>query len=423
MAFPTTLPSYTITAGAETLNGASGGVGLSGLLNAFEVDITALGTKLGTGASTPVNLAFLVGNAIGTSVWSTNPSGFSLTNAILITPSVTTSINDSNANEAIRITATGSAVNDITVTNAATGVAPQINATGDDTNTNLRLAGKGTGRVYADLHPPLLYSQEGFFDFVASGGVWTGNNYGVNLNASMTAMVCYINGRRISIGAVTSRAFTTNVDTYIDVLDNIDGTGTLVYTTAATNAASPSLAANSMRIGIIQAGATIAAVGAVNQGQQDKLLPIASSIPYQVTDSLGNLICPCDSTRKLIGYRRITGGFSTASGVAVQITALSVPAIVPTSLRKVKASMFVTYLNSSGGASNNSIYIVDGVVGVGSAVLTSTFQNNGAGQGATQTPFEIISPASGLHTYNGAASSAASTLVIPSVASIMIELE
>ena len=40
-------------------------------------------------------------------------------------------INDSNGNEAIKFVATGSAVNEITVTNAATGNAPTISATGE----------------------------------------------------------------------------------------------------------------------------------------------------------------------------------------------------------------------------------------------------------------------------------------------------
>lgn len=69
MAFPASLPSYTITAGAETANGAGGGTGLSGLLNAFEVDITGLGTKMGTGSSTPSAGTVLRANGAGTSIW------------------------------------------------------------------------------------------------------------------------------------------------------------------------------------------------------------------------------------------------------------------------------------------------------------------------------------------------------------------
>jgi hypothetical protein len=70
-----------------------------------------------------------------------------LTTPSLVTPRVTTSINDVNGAELIKVTATASAVNEITVTNTATGNKPSITATGDDTNITLRLAGKGTGPV------------------------------------------------------------------------------------------------------------------------------------------------------------------------------------------------------------------------------------------------------------------------------------
>lgn len=60
---------------------------------------------------------------------------------------VKTSIQDENGNEVIKMPATASAVNEVTVTNAATANAPQISATGGDTNIDLKLAGKGTGVV------------------------------------------------------------------------------------------------------------------------------------------------------------------------------------------------------------------------------------------------------------------------------------
>lgn len=59
------------------------------------------------------------------------------------------SINDVNGNELVRVSATASAVNEITVANATAGNAPAISATGNDTNINLNLAGKGTGVVQA----------------------------------------------------------------------------------------------------------------------------------------------------------------------------------------------------------------------------------------------------------------------------------
>ena len=56
-------------------------------------------------------------------------------------------IADENSNEQIIFATTASAVNEITVTNAAANNAPSITATGDDTNIDLKLDGKGTGVV------------------------------------------------------------------------------------------------------------------------------------------------------------------------------------------------------------------------------------------------------------------------------------
>jgi hypothetical protein len=64
----------------------------------------------------------------------------------LTSPRVITGINDSNGNELIKVTATGSAVNEITLANGATGNGPSITSSGE-TNVPLTLAAKGTGKV------------------------------------------------------------------------------------------------------------------------------------------------------------------------------------------------------------------------------------------------------------------------------------
>jgi len=70
-----------------------------------------------------------------------------LTNKTLESPKIGTGLLDSGGNEEILFTATGSAVNEFTVANAATGNAPSLAATGTDTNVNLNLIAKGTGIV------------------------------------------------------------------------------------------------------------------------------------------------------------------------------------------------------------------------------------------------------------------------------------
>jgi hypothetical protein len=56
-------------------------------------------------------------------------------------------INDENGNEQIVFQTTASAVNQLDITNAATGNAPSIQATGGDSNIDLKVGPKGTGNV------------------------------------------------------------------------------------------------------------------------------------------------------------------------------------------------------------------------------------------------------------------------------------
>ena len=79
----------------------------------------------------------------------TNP--VTLTNKTLTTPTLTSpiinEIDDSNGNEQIIFTATASAVNEVTIANAATGNDPTFTASGSDANVGLDFIPKGTGAV------------------------------------------------------------------------------------------------------------------------------------------------------------------------------------------------------------------------------------------------------------------------------------
>ena len=70
-----------------------------------------------------------------------------LTNKTLTSPKIGTSILDTNGNELFLLTATSSAVNELTFANAATGNAPAFTASGGDSNININLVPKGTGVV------------------------------------------------------------------------------------------------------------------------------------------------------------------------------------------------------------------------------------------------------------------------------------
>lgn len=337
-------------------------------------------------------------------------------------------IKDTSGNELLKWSTTASAVNELTIKNAATGTDPRISASGTDANVNLNLRGKGLAKTVtigagaATIFP---------YDYVVSGCVWTADSAGVNRNASMTAGVVVINGNPITVAAVTARTFTASKDVYVDVLDNGDGTGLLVYTDGTTNAASGALAANSIRLAIIVVGATsIATAASINQGQEDRVLPIASSIPYAVTDSLGNLICPRDPQRRILGYRQKISNQTVSTSTTTQITELSVPFIAIAN-RKVRTTVVIPKLVSTVGFDDHHITIWDGAVGGTKLQDKEVAPNVSGNTGVSADAFVVTTPSTtgGLKTYNAGLSNENSggsasilTAASTSPAYIMVEL-
>ena len=68
-----------------------------------------------------------------------------LTNKTLTSPKIGTSILDTNGLQLALLTATGSAVNEFTIANAAAGAGPTLSSTGDETNVDINLNPKGSG--------------------------------------------------------------------------------------------------------------------------------------------------------------------------------------------------------------------------------------------------------------------------------------
>jgi len=119
--------AFTTLSATTPLAAASGGTGLSSLG-------TGVATFLGT--PTSANLAAAVTNETGSGslVFGTSPT---------ITTPVIAQINDANGNETLKLASIASAVNEVTIENAATGNAVHILATGGDASVGLHLAGKG----------------------------------------------------------------------------------------------------------------------------------------------------------------------------------------------------------------------------------------------------------------------------------------
>jgi hypothetical protein len=73
-----------------------------------------------------------------------------LTNKTLTSPKIGTSILDTGGNELFKLTATGSAINELTYANAAAGNKPTFTATGGDTNIGVSIQPKGSGTITLD---------------------------------------------------------------------------------------------------------------------------------------------------------------------------------------------------------------------------------------------------------------------------------
>jgi len=87
-------------------------------------------------------------------------------------PKIITDISDTNGNEIFKITATASAVNELTVANAATGNNPVVSATGSDTNIGITLTPKGTGNAVLTSGNLAVANGNGI-DFSATAGTGT----------------------------------------------------------------------------------------------------------------------------------------------------------------------------------------------------------------------------------------------------------
>lgn len=156
--------------------------------------------KGGTGAATLTGI--LKGNGTSAVTAVTAPSGAivgdtdtqTLTNKTLTSPKIITDISDTNGNELFKVTATASAVNEVTETNAATGNSPMRSATGGDTNIGLINRVKGTGVI----------ANDGAENYAADAG--STDTYAITINgisAYATGQVFKFKANTVNTGAAT----------------------------------------------------------------------------------------------------------------------------------------------------------------------------------------------------------------------------
>lgn len=168
-------------------------------------------------------------------------------------------LHDTNGKAILDLIATASAVNNLLVKNAATGNGPTLAVEGSDASADLNINALGTtGKTYVDgaAPQPFAYANGQNMPWVESGCVISNPS---GLNWSMTAGVVWVNGKRYNVPAQSSTAATASKDVYIDILVGAGQNASnqsIVVTNVTNGAASPALAANSIRVGKLVTGAS-----------------------------------------------------------------------------------------------------------------------------------------------------------------------
>lgn len=121
-------------------------------------------------------------------------------------------------NELLKFSETASAVNEITIKNNSTGNAPEIQATGDDTNIDLVLKPKGTGIVKGETHTATFVLKGADTDLATDTSI--GGDFRIPGNRAITIK---------KVGAYVDTAGTTGVTT-IDINEG----GTSILSTKIT---------------------------------------------------------------------------------------------------------------------------------------------------------------------------------------------
>jgi hypothetical protein len=153
----------------------------------------------------------------------------------------------------ILLTATASAVNEITLANAATGSSPTLTASGDDTNVGINITTKGTGGVVLSngtaANPTLRFTGDAAnYGWYRSANNWT---YSANGSALLALVASEI---RITSGALFSFATGNAASTGPDAALVRIATNTVRLSNASTGAGNLIIGTSAGAIGTSGAG-------------------------------------------------------------------------------------------------------------------------------------------------------------------------
>ena len=280
-------------------------------------------------------------------------------------PDIRTSIDDINGAELIKITATTAAINEITIANAATAGTPSITASGDDTNIDLAIAGKGTGSV--DLGPTLKATD---IDAGSSGTAGSVDVFPTTASSGKLSLTCT---DQAGDTAVTINANAMGQATTVNMADPGAAASYIVQSTAAITLAEADVL-DAAIAGTQVAEKAVIADSNINTGisKVTELHIGASGSEVQISATPAEIDLQCDISAQT---EAVTTG---AISVTKRITVLDTTAgAVLFTLAAPDATMYGQVKVISFGTDNGDATLTLTNVQGGSAATTCTWANVG----------------------------------------------
>ena len=249
-------------------------------------------------------------------------------------------INDDSGNEFIIFQKTATAVNQLDITNAATGNPPEVSATGGDSNISLKLTPKGTGQVVLDGNVGI---ESGLIDLKNGGSVSSIRFYCESSNAHYAAINAPAHSAFSGNVTLTLPATTSNLvgDTATQTLTNktltspvlntgVSGTAVLDEDNLASNSATQLATQQSIKA-YVDNSMTSAVTASSTTTLTNKTLTapkfadagfIADAngneqVVFQTTSSAVNAL---EVTNSATGNAIVVGAFGSDSNVDIDIT-------------------------------------------------------------------------------------------------------
>ncbi len=265
-----------------------------------------------------------------------------------------TSLVDSNQVTALDVGTTASAVNNLRVTDAATGNAPKLSAVGTDTNISVIVAGKGTGAVelgqatstgvqlLAD-QPIVDSSGNTYVAFVKTASAVNGITVTNSATANPPTLTATGSDTNISFNIAPKGTGGMIIGSTTGTSDMVLGSSSGVQSVKLANGAG---AATVNVANVSTAGSTITMAGAATAGTASDTIALATGNAASTAKKIVNIATGTPNTS---GNNQVTIGGGTTSAVTTNAVVTSYQAFNQTT-GSAAANAPVATLNNSAGS-------------------------------------------------------------------------